>query len=67
MSQRQILALPLETGELACRHARSFARPARSPRSSTPARQGRADEELRKLLRTPLLIVDEVGYIPFDP
>jgi DNA replication protein DnaC len=29
-------------------------------------RQGRFDEELRKLLRTPLLIVDEVGYIPFD-
>ncbi|MGH3084701.1 MAG: IS21-like element helper ATPase IstB, partial [Gaiellaceae bacterium] len=30
-------------------------------------RQGRLDEELRKLLWTPLLIVDEVGYIPFDP
>jgi hypothetical protein len=29
-------------------------------------RQG-LDEELRKLLWTPLLIVDEVGYIPFDP
>src|SRR5215210_5886476 len=29
-------------------------------------RQGRLDEELRKLLWTPLLIVDEVGYIPFD-
>jgi DNA replication protein DnaC len=29
--------------------------------------QGRLDEELRKLLWTPLLIVDEVGYIPFDP
>jgi DNA replication protein DnaC len=28
-------------------------------------RQGRLDEELR-LLWTPLLIVDEVGYIPFD-
>jgi DNA replication protein DnaC len=30
-------------------------------------RQGRLDEELRKLLWTPLLIIDEVGYIPFDP
>jgi DNA replication protein DnaC len=29
-------------------------------------RQGRLDEELRRLLWTPLLIVDEVGYIPFD-
>src|SRR5262249_9684139 len=30
-------------------------------------RQGRLDEELRKLLWIPLVIVDEVGYIPFDP
>ncbi len=30
-------------------------------------RQERLDEELRKLLRVPLLVVDEVGYIPFDP
>jgi DNA replication protein DnaC len=30
-------------------------------------RQGRLAEELRKLERIPLLIVDEVGYIPFDP
>src|SRR3989304_4626164 len=29
-------------------------------------RQGRLDEELRRLLWIPLLIVDEVGYIPFD-
>src|SRR5438128_11094667 len=29
-------------------------------------RHGRLDEELRNLLWTPLLIVDEVGYIPFD-
>jgi len=29
-------------------------------------RQARLDEELRKLLWTPLLVVDEVGYIPFD-
>jgi DNA replication protein DnaC len=30
-------------------------------------RQGRLDEELRRLERYPLLVCDEVGYIPFDP
>ena len=30
-------------------------------------RQGRLDEELRRLLWIALVIVDEVGYIPFDP
>jgi DNA replication protein DnaC len=30
-------------------------------------RLGGLAEELRRLLRIPLLIVDEVGYIPFDP
>jgi DNA replication protein DnaC len=30
-------------------------------------RAGRLDEELERLSRIPLLIVDEVGYIPFDP
>jgi DNA replication protein DnaC len=30
-------------------------------------RSGRLAEELRKLERIPLLVVDEVGYIPFDP
>lgn len=30
-------------------------------------RQGRLEEELERLGRYPLLIVDEVGYIPFDP
>jgi DNA replication protein DnaC len=29
--------------------------------------QGRLQEELKRLDRIPLLIVDEVGYIPFDP
>jgi DNA replication protein DnaC len=28
---------------------------------------GRVDTELDRLQRVPLLIVDEVGYIPFDP
>src|SRR3954452_10309303 len=30
-------------------------------------RSGRQDEELSRLRRIPLLIVDEVGYIPVDP
>ena len=30
-------------------------------------RQGRLDEELTRLERIPLLVCDEVGYIPFDP
>jgi hypothetical protein len=30
-------------------------------------RQGHLDEELRRLERYPLLVCDEVGYIPFDP
>ncbi len=30
-------------------------------------RQGRLDDELRRLERHPLLVCDEVGYIPFDP
>ena len=30
-------------------------------------RKGHLDEELERLARVPLLIVDEVGYIPFDP
>jgi DNA replication protein DnaC len=30
-------------------------------------RQGGLEAELRRLGRVPLLVVDEVGYIPFDP
>jgi DNA replication protein DnaC len=30
-------------------------------------RQGKLEDELRKLSFVPLIIVDEVGYIPFDP
>jgi DNA replication protein DnaC len=30
-------------------------------------RSGCLDDELTRLQRIPLLIVDEVGYIPFDP
>src|SRR5207244_2844164 len=36
-------------------------------RLGTAKRTGRLDEELERLRRVPLLIVDEVGYIPFDP
>ncbi|MBK5233100.1 MAG: IS21-like element helper ATPase IstB [Thermoleophilia bacterium] len=30
-------------------------------------REGRLEDEITKLGRVPLLIIDEVGYIPFDP
>ncbi len=30
-------------------------------------RLGRLEAELRRLGRTPLVVVDEVGYVPFDP
>ena len=30
-------------------------------------RQGHLEDELRRLERFPLLVCDEVGYIPFDP
>jgi DNA replication protein DnaC len=30
-------------------------------------RQGRLEEELRRLERYPLWVCDELGYIPFDP
>ncbi len=36
-------------------------------RLSEAQRQGRLEDELRALGRIPLLICDEVGYIPFDP
>src|ERR1700684_4604334 len=34
---------------------------------SDAQRQGHLEEELRRLERYPLLVCDEVGYIPFDP
>ena len=30
-------------------------------------RLGRLEDEMRRVNRYPLLVVDEVGYIPFDP
>jgi DNA replication protein DnaC len=30
-------------------------------------KQGRLEDEIRRLGRYPVLVVDEVGYIPFDP
>ena len=38
-------------------------RPPRRPPTTT----GRLQEELRRLGSYPLLVVDEVGYIPFEP
>ena len=34
---------------------------------STRQRLGRLSDELRRLGRVPLVVVDEVGYVPFDP
>ena len=36
-------------------------------RLATAKRAGRLEDELERLRRVPLVIVDEVGYIPFDP
>ena len=36
-------------------------------RLAAARRAGRLEEELERLRRTPLVIIDEVGYIPFDP
>jgi DNA replication protein DnaC len=36
-------------------------------RLAAAKRQGRLDEEFERIGRIPLIIVDEVGYIPFDP
>ena len=36
-------------------------------RLATAHHGGTLQEELRKLLRYPLLVIDEVGYIPFEP
>jgi DNA replication protein DnaC len=36
-------------------------------RLAAAKRAGRLEEELERLRRTPLVVVDEVGYIPFDP
>lgn len=36
-------------------------------RLAAAQRAGKLDTELERLGRTPLLIIDEVGYIPFDP
>jgi len=36
-------------------------------RLASAKRAGRLDEELERIGRLPLIVVDEVGYIPFDP
>jgi hypothetical protein len=113
VSEREIRAIALDTGELGCHHQRSFAkhrtftaeehgrllRKLRPPgtgkthlaiaigiraclagqrvafatatewvaRLGDAKRQGNLEAELRRLQWIPLLVVDEVGYIPFDP
>jgi DNA replication protein DnaC len=37
------------------------------PQLADAKRQGQLEDELRRLGRLPLIVVDEVGYIPFDP
>ncbi len=56
ITDREVLAVALDTGELACRHARSFASIGRSPRSSTPARSRHQRHE-RRGAREPLVEV----------
>ena len=52
VSQREIIAVALDTGELACRHERVLrASTGRSPRSSTPARCASAAASRRDELR----------------
>ena len=41
-------------------------RPSGSPGSATLIDEGRLHDELSRLGRIPLLVIDEVGYIPFD-
>jgi DNA replication protein DnaC len=41
--------------------------PSGSRCSQTHNAKGHLEEELRRLERYPLLVCDEVGYIPFDP
>ncbi len=49
-----------------CLQSRQRTEPSNIARLGDAQRQGRLDEELRRLLWIPVLIVDEVGYIPFD-
>ena len=46
--------------------SRSPPPPNGSPASATPTTQGRLHDELTRLGRIPLLVIDEVGYIPFE-
>ena len=63
VDQREVTAVALDTGEIACRHTRVFARHRRSPRSITPApcataaaRRPRRAVEVRPLARYDALI-----------
>ena len=63
VSQREVIAVALDTGELACRHERCSPSTARSPRSSTPARCGSAavsrDDEI-VVEQRPLAVYDQL-------
>ena len=48
-------------------HRVAFARPRTGLVASAKHVGGTLEEELERLRRIPLVIVDEVGYIPFDP
>jgi DNA replication protein DnaC len=60
------IALAVEAARRGYRVAFATA-PERVNRLAAAKRASRLDEELERLRRIPLLIVDEVGYIPFDP
>lgn len=61
--------LSIALGVQACRRAQRVAFATAHDwdnRLGAAKRAGRLDDELQRLGRVPLLIVDEVGYIPFD-
>ena len=63
VSQREIVAVALDTGELACRHERCFAQATgRSPRSSTPGRSdsAAASEDEMVVEQRPLSVYDQL-------
>ncbi len=67
-SHRSILAIALGIRACLGGHRVSFATATEwVARLGEAKRQGRLEDELRRLGRIPLICVDEVGYIPFDP
>ena len=62
VSQREIIAVALDTGELACRHERCSRRTGRSPRSSTPGRCASAARRRDEMIveQRPLSVYDQL-------